>query len=149
VAVADSPGIGPILLLNNTNFESVTEYSKRTSHRFWKAILSMPITVVFGTFTFLCAWSLLSLFYFNAKIVTVAQTTNERVRDVYRYGSTVNTADRGCCRNWHRFLRTPYPSSRLPRDFAQVIIVCHSCNDPASADHVAETVWSGDTRMAM
>jgi hypothetical protein len=143
MAVADSPGIGPVLLLNYTDIVSVTEYGERTSHRFWKAILSMPLTVVFGTFTFLCAWSLLSLLCFHAMIITVAQTTNERVRGVYRYGSTVNTADQGCCRNWHRALCSTRPPSRLPRDFAEVI-VC----DPASA-HVSETVWSGDTHMAM
>jgi palmitoyltransferase ZDHHC9/14/18 len=149
MAVADSPGIGPILLLNYTNIASVTEYTERTSHRFWKAILSMPLTVVFGTFTFLCAWSLISLLCFHAMIITVAQTTNERVRGVYRYGSTVNTADQGCCRNWYRALCSTRPPSRLPRDFAQVITVCNSCNDPASTDHVSETVWSGDTHQAM
>jgi hypothetical protein len=158
MSVLDSPGIGPVLMLNYTDMASVTEYGERTSHRFWKAILSMPLTVIFGTFTFLCAWSLLSLLCFHAMIITVAQTTNERVRGVYRYGSTVNSADQGCCRNWFHALCSTRPNSRLPRDFAEVI-VCRPVgtgdstgnddDDDDDDDDIVETVWSGDTHMAM
>jgi len=140
MAVADSPGIGPVLNLNYTDIASVTEYGERTSHRFGKAILSMPLTVVFGTFTFLCAWSLVSLLFFHAMIITVAQTTNERVRGVYRYGSAVNTADEGCCRNWLRALCSKRPMSNLPSDFSQAI-VCEECQP--------EYCWDGDTQIAM
>jgi hypothetical protein len=177
MAVLDSPGIGPVAMLNYTDLSSVTAYGERTSHRFGKAVLSMPCTVLFGTFTFLCAWSLLSLLCFHAMIITVAQTTNERVRGVYRrYGSygyggggssTVNVADQGCCRNWYHALCSTRPSSRLPRDFAEEIV----CRPAAAAgagggtvgessagndgddydddDDIVETVWSGDTHMAM
>jgi hypothetical protein len=157
MAIADSPGIGPVIMLNYTDMTSVTEYGERTSHRFWKAILSMPLTVFFGSFTFLCAWSLLSLLCFHAMIITVAQTTNERVRGVYRYGSTANTADQGCCRNWYHALCSARPPSRLPRDFAEVI-VCRPVGgtgdsdkdkDNDDDDDIVETVWSGDTHMAM
>jgi palmitoyltransferase ZDHHC9/14/18 len=139
-AVADSPGIGPVMLLNYTDIASVTEYGERTSHRFWKAILSMPVTVVFGTFTFLCAWSLVSLLCFHAMIITVAQTTNERVRGVYRF-SAVNTADQGCCRNWYSALCAKRPASRLPSDFSQMIVCCPTT--------ISESIWLGDTHMAM
>ncbi|EEC44704.1 predicted protein, partial [Phaeodactylum tricornutum CCAP 1055/1] len=65
----------------------VAEYGERTSHRLWQAMLSMPMTVLFGTFTLLCSWSLVSLLFYHAVLVSVSQTTNERVRGVYRYGS--------------------------------------------------------------
>ena len=45
-------------------------------NRLWAAIMGMPVTFVFGTFTLLCAWSLTSLLLFHGLIISVAQTTN-------------------------------------------------------------------------
>jgi palmitoyltransferase ZDHHC9/14/18 len=138
MAISDSPGIGPVLLLNYTDIGSVTKYGARTSHRLWNAILSMPVTVLFGTFTLLCSWSLVSLVCYHAAIISVAETTNERVRGVYRYGLTANTADQGCCRNWCHILCSPQPPSRLPKDFSDTV-VC----DCSRSEHM----WSGDTHI--
>lgn len=141
MAVQDAPGIGPVLNWNVTDFKGIAEYSERTSHRLWNAILSMPVTALFGVFTFLCAWSLVSLLSYHAVIISVAQTTNERVRGVYRYGSAINTADQGCCLNWSDVFCRPLPVSRLPSDFSQLVR-----SDP---QHRREAPWTGETQMAM
>ena len=108
--------------------------------RLWTAILSMPLVVVMGTFTLLCAWSLTSLTCFHALIITLAQTTNERVRGVYQYSGTVNTADRGCCHNWTSALCGRTPPSRLPKDFSAAV-TCYHCDD-------REAVWNLDQAKA-
>jgi hypothetical protein len=92
--------------------------------------MSMPIVVLFGIFTLLCAWSLTSLLLFHGLIITLAQTTNERVRNVYQH--TVNTDNHGCCANWIHALCSKRPSSLLPDDFSE-IVTCGVCQ---------ESVWS-------
>ncbi len=72
-------------------------------------------------FAVLCAWSLTSLTCFHALIITLAQTTNERVRGVYQYGGVRNPADRGCWRNWLELCCSGVPDSLLPRDFSEVV----------------------------
>jgi hypothetical protein len=122
MSVADSPGIGPVYRINVTDFPSVAEYGERTSHRLWQAMLSMPMTVLFGTFTLLCSWSLVSLLFYHAVLVSVSQTTNERVRGVYRYGSAVNVTDKGCWWNWRGCCCQRTPVSRLPEDMSALVI---------------------------
>lgn len=136
ISVADSPGIGPVLQVNVTDINEVAEYGERTSHRFLQAMLSMPVTVLLGTFTLLSTYTLLSLLLYHAVIISVAQTTNERVRGVYRYGTASNTADEGCVRNWYAACCAPVPPSRLPPDFSAVVRVDRR-------DH--EAPWNGDT----
>jgi palmitoyltransferase ZDHHC9/14/18 len=135
-------GVGPVLLFNSTstNFSGFARYSEKSTTLVWKLIVRMPVVFLFGTFAMLCAWSLLSLLCYHAMIISVAQTTNERVRGVYRYGSAVNTADRGCCRNWISAFCSKQTPSLLPRDFSQVV-VC-DCSIP-------ETEWRGDTQISM
>ena len=135
ISVQDSPGIGPVMNLNVTDIGQVAEYGERTSHRLLAAMLSMPVTVLLGVFTFLSSYTLLSLLLYHAVIISVAQTTNERVRGVYRYGGATNTADQGCIRNWYNACCIPLPPSRLPVDFSAEIRVDR-------ADH--EAPWSGD-----
>ena len=108
--------------------------SDSTLHRLWKAVLHEKFTFVFGTFTLLCAWSLTSLLCFHAMIISVAQTTNERVRGVYRFGQVDNDADRGCCTNWYTACCWPYPVSRLPKDMSEMVICEYT--EP-------EEVWTG------
>jgi hypothetical protein len=99
-----------------------------------KAVLSEKFTFVFGAFTLLCAWSLTSLLCFHAMIISVAQTTNERVRGVYRFGQVDNDADHGCCWNWYAACCWPYPTSRLPTDMSQTVVCDYT--EP-------EEVWIG------
>lgn len=138
VSVADSPGIGPVLEVNVTNINEMAEYGERTSHRFLTAMLSMPVTVLMGTFTLLSSYTLLSLLLYHAIIISLAQTTNERVRGVYRYGTSVNTADQGCVRNWWQACCAPIPPSRLPMDFSAMVRVDRFAN---------EAPWSGDSTL--
>ena len=115
-------------------------YGQHTSHVLWHTLIHEPVTVLFGVFTFLCAWSLLSLLAYHALIISVAQTTNERVRGVYRYASAVNTADQGFCRNWWNAFCSPRPPSLLPPDFSE-LVVCQECTP--------ESEWSGDVQISM
>lgn len=87
----------------------------------FKTLSNLPIEVAFGLFSLLCAWSLTSLTCFHALIITLAQTTNERVRGVYQYGGIGNPADGGCWRNWMCVLCGKVPVSRIPRDFSAVV----------------------------
>jgi hypothetical protein len=104
--------------------------------RLWKAILSVKLTFLFGSFTLLCAWSLTSLLCFHGMIISVAQTTNERVRGVYRFGQVENNADKGCCRNWYAAACKPCPVSRLPIDMSSQVITDYETRP--------EMVWNGD-----
>jgi hypothetical protein len=90
----------------------------------WKAIMETKITFMFGAFTLLCAWSLTSLLLFHGMIISAAQTTNERVRGVYRAGSVDNAADKGCYSNWCTAFCEPWAVSRLPRDMSDSV-QCH------------------------
>lgn len=73
----------PLSSFNFTDISNVAAYGEQTSHTLWKTLCSMPMTVLFGLFLFLCSWSLLSLLAYHAMIISQAQTTNERVRGVY------------------------------------------------------------------
>lgn len=104
--------------------------------RLWNAVLSEKLTFAFGSFTMLSAWSLTSLLCFHGMIVSVAQTTNERVRGVYRFGQTENEADMGCFKNWFVASCYPVPTSRLPADMSEQVI--------ADYENRPEYVWNGD-----
>jgi hypothetical protein len=104
--------------------------------RLWKAILSVKLTFLFGSFTLLCAWSLTSLLCFHGMIISVAQTTNERVRGVYRFGQVENNADKGCCHNWYIAACKPCPVSRLPIDMSSQVITDYETRP--------EMVWNDD-----
>lgn len=75
---------------SSASYHSMTEEEMSKFHRLYKAMMSIKLTFLFGTFTLLCAWSLTSLLFFHAMIVSISQTTNERVRNVYRASSSIN-----------------------------------------------------------
>lgn len=124
----------------------------------FQTLSNLPIEVVFGLFSLLCTWSLTSLTCFHALIISLAQTTNERVRGVYQYGGIPNPANEGCSRNWNNFICVKVPQSKLPNDFSTVVTVpiCHTgdganrvkgkedkklCQE--SSPLVEETIWPG------
>jgi hypothetical protein len=83
-------------------------------------VSSLPVEVFMGLFSLLCTWSLLSLTCFHALLISLAQTTNERVRGVYQYGGVENVDDLGCWRNWTSVMcRSKTVESLLP-DFSEV-----------------------------
>ena len=104
--------------------------------RLWTAILVEKLTFAFGGFTLLCAWSLTSLLCFHGVIISIAQTTNERVRGVYRFGQAENAADSGCVQNWFTACCTPVPVSRLPTNMSEQVI--------ADYENRPESVWNND-----
>jgi hypothetical protein len=127
-------GVGPAVMTANMTKTMVSGQIYH-AHRIWDTILRMPIVVLFGTFCLLCAWSLTSLLCFHALIISLAQTTNERVRNVYQHGRNHNADDQGCWKNWKNALCiTRTPPSKLPPDFSQVVL-CSPCELP-------EAVWS-------
>jgi len=116
---------------------------------FLTTLRSHPITFLLGIFCILCAWSLSSLTCFHTLIISMAQTTNERVRGVYtksndrgsiaRAGGTTatttaaltgydNEADMGCCGNWFGMFCGTTTESRLPVDFSEVVM-CHEVQE--------------------
>lgn len=111
--------------LNYTDLGSVAEYGEETANRFWSVFRNQPLTCTFGAYLFLCAWTLLSLLWYHFVLISISQTTNERVRDVYRHGAVVNAADKGCCRNWINFIKAcccqARPASRIPADFSAYV----------------------------
>jgi palmitoyltransferase ZDHHC9/14/18 len=131
---------------NSTNATAITTVQDefvaygQASHILWQVIKSSPVTVIFLVFTFFCAWSLVSLLGYHAMIISVAQTTNERMRNVYQHVSTSNPADRGCIRNWWNMFFGPLEPSLLPSDFSQVV-VCQECRP--------EREWSGEQQIVM
>lgn len=125
-----------------------------TLHHLLQAVMSIKFTFLFGTFTLLTAWSLTGLLLFHAMIISIAQTTNERVRNVFRTSfsfcgskappveeegtsmtGAFNEADRGCCYNWYRACCTAVPVSRLPPDMS-AIVHCEYTDDD-------ESEWTG------
>jgi len=104
--------------------------------RLWASVLSMPMVMLFGCFTLLCAWSLTSLLIFHGMIISVAQTTNERVRNIYQYGRVQNTEDHGCFQNWKCAFCNERPRSLLPSDFTDIVVCDHS---------YPETLWKSES----
>lgn len=101
-------------------------------HKLGMSIMSMPIVVIFGVFALLCAWSLTSLMLFHGLIISLAQTTNERVRNVFQHHA--NRDNQGCLENWTSALCGKRSASLLPNDFSEMV-TCQYC--------APETVWSG------
>jgi hypothetical protein len=116
--------------------ENEKEDGSSTFRKLWLTILSMKLVFVFGTFTLLCAWSLTSLLGFHAMIISASQTTNERVRGVYRAGVD-NVADEGCCRNWYTAFCKSRVVSRLPKDMSDIVQCRYGDMEP-------EKIWAGE-----
>jgi hypothetical protein len=131
--VLEAFGTTPSVIMNE---DGTTGIELSPLQRLWTAVLAEKFTFAFGSFTLLCAWSLSSLLCFHGMIISVAQTTNERVRGVYRFGQLENEADKGCCMNWYAATCHPCPVSRLPTDMSEQVI--------ADYENRPEHVWIGD-----
>ncbi len=101
-----------------------TENGDETSILIVEAIRKETTAVVFSIFTALCAWSLASLACFHGLIITIGQTTNERVRAVY--DELDNPADLGLFKNWWTALCSTIPESRIPDDFSEIVDCCEA-----------------------
>ena len=122
-------------------------------HVLWQVLSKLPFELAFGLFGLLCAWSITSLTCFHALIITLGQTTNERVRGVYQYGGVINPADKGCWRNWRNMIWSRAPESRIPKDFSDVVDLSYGdCCVVATTNTTTkkkkpivleEGVWSG------
>jgi len=104
-----------------------------------------------AVFCTICAYSLTSLTCFHALLISNSQTTNEKVRGVYTSDSSTtlnsdatmnnkqplaNPSNLGWFRNWTRYLFGTIRSSRLPRDFSQMV----QC--PTNDDTDVEQLWN-------
>lgn len=119
--ISKSGGIGPVTnsTVDSSAFPSSLFYDKDVWTTLWEAISTMPVTVLFGLFLLLCAWSLLSLLAYHALLISVAQTTNERVRGVYL--TSRNPRDQGCCLNCITFFTRKTSPTQLPPDFSREV----------------------------
>lgn len=124
-------------------------------HILLRILSKLPIELAFGLFSLLCAWSITSLTCFHALIITLGQTTNERVRGVYQYGGVINPADQGCYRNWMGVCCNDVPESRLPNDFSDVVDLKNGRVEQGGEGVVPivleESVWPGweESRLAL
>jgi DHHC palmitoyltransferase len=122
----------------------------------WKVACHMPVILMFAIFSGMCAWSMLSLLLYHFRTISIAQTTNERIRGVYSAvapirsrdsfsslgnmvssnSSNSNPADLGVCRNWYSCCHTLWcpPHSDLPSDFSELVV---------EPNIQSETIWSG------
>ena len=116
-------GIGPVANSKTDVYPPALStpflYDKNAWTTLWEAISTMPVTVLFGLFLLLCAWSLLSLLAYHGLLISVAQTTNERVRGVYLTSN--NPRDKGCCLNCITFFTRKTSPTQLPSDFSKEV----------------------------
>jgi palmitoyltransferase ZDHHC9/14/18 len=96
-----------------------------------ETVVQHPAVVLLFAFCVLSGWSLISLTLFHSMIISLAQTTNERVRGVYRHRRHMNSADEGCCTNWMNAFLQPRPPSLLPPSFHTSMDVSsiRACNE--------------------
>ena len=103
----------------DTGGDSLNRHEDKVSFLLFQVIRSEPSAVILSIFTLLCAWSLASLTCFHGLIITIGQTTNEKVRGVY--DAQENPANKGIIKNWYGALCSEIPESRIPRDFSEYI----------------------------
>jgi DHHC palmitoyltransferase len=153
----------PKSIVEHVIVQSVMTWEQTCACLFY-LVYHFPITVLFGMFTGICAWTTFSLLLYHFRTIAIAQTTNERVRAVYttlsssssgaslrsqsqsnpetttttRKGSSNNNnpADHGC---WWNVLSCLYrlyhiPKSELPPDMSAMI------QEP---NNLRETIWTG------
>lgn len=97
--------------------------TKQPVSALWETASKMPWMMLLGLFTLMVAYSLVSLWIYHMILISVGQTTNERVRGVYRYRRRANPADLGCWANWSRACCQPVSPSRLPDMYSTVTMV--------------------------
>ena len=102
-------------------------------------IVHEPTVIVMAFFTLLCAWSLTSLTCFHGMIISINQTTNEKVRGVY--DSLGNPANQGCLQNWAGAICREVPESRIPKDFSENVDCRRARKSRDGDDGVRETVY--------
>ena len=139
MAVDESP-TGPVMPNTYKDIKGMARYGEHTSHQLWDVLSRQPVVFCVGLSTFMVSWTLISLLCYHAVIISIAQTTNERVRGVYSYGSRSNPADKGCYRNCSDMFCSPIPTSRLPEDFSVIVE-----EDPDRQ----ESVWQGGDAISM
>jgi palmitoyltransferase ZDHHC9/14/18 len=100
-----------------------------------------PAAAALSIFTFLMLWSLTSLCTYHLYLTSIAQTTNEVVRGVYR--DRYNENNMGCARNCSSILCAPAPESRLPR-FDEVVHVTSSTSINTNLSATFQPPGAGD-----
>jgi len=127
---------------NGIDNDSEERHTSHASYVIYECIRSEPSAVILSFFTLLCAWSLASLTCFHGLIITIGQTTNERVRGVY--DALENPANKGAATNWFGALCSEIPESRIPRDFSKIVDcrVVRANSDEEDMEGSGETVYN-------
>ena len=76
--------------------------------------------------------SLIALLGYHLRLVSIGETTNERVKGVWKGKTKLH--DRGCCGNYGLLLREPVPPSRLPNMRRRVRRAAAASSTPDAAD---------------
>lgn len=71
-----------------------------------------PSAVITIILTFSLGWGLLSLLSYHCWLLSIGQTTNEQLRDVFN--DEVNPYDKGCCENTRTMMCKAAEQSMLP-----------------------------------
>ena len=151
--------------------ETVIIQSVLTWEQLWTCLIRVlcriPVTVLFMTFTIMCTWSMISLLLYHFRTISIAQTTNERVRAVYttitsasaaslrsqqqlqtssdgahqyfyNQSNNNNPSDHGCISNWMSCL---YKLWHVPKSDLppDLSVIIH---EPRN---IQETIWTGNT----
>lgn len=99
----------------------LTEEDQEFSQIAYQGIVSEPLVIIMALFTLVCGWSLISLTCYHGVLISIAQTTNEKVRGVYDHHHIKNPDNKGCWRNWYDALFSPVPDSLIVSDFSVMV----------------------------
>lgn len=123
-------------IAQNTNAETHS-----FSHILYECIASEPMVLLMACFTLLCGWSLTSLTCYHAYIISLAQTTNEKVRGVYDHHLR-NPADNGCLKNWNNVFCDKVPDSLILNDFSETVDCCKARRERRERKKARKSIMS-------
>jgi palmitoyltransferase ZDHHC9/14/18 len=96
-------------------------------------VCHLPVTVLFMTFTIMCTWSMISLLLYHFRTISIAQTTNERVRAVY---TTISSTSAASLRSQQQL----HPNGNANHNIPQQLFYNKS-NNNNPADHGCLANW--------
>ena len=115
--------------------ETVIIASVLTWEQLWTCCIHVlchiPVTVLFMAFTMMCTWSMISLLLYHFRTISIAQTTNERVRAVYTTISSSSAAS----------LRSQQQLQNRSNDTQQQQLFYNKSNNNNPADHGCLSNW--------
>lgn len=123
--------------------QNSTAKNNSFSHILYECITSEPVVILMACFTLLCGWSLSSLTCYHAYIISLAQTTNEKVRGVYDH-HLKNPKDSGCLKNWNDVFCEKVPESLILHKFSETVDCCAARRERTERKKARRSIISED-----